>query len=38
VETRAKHRDTEFAEEEKRDGAGLAAIMKNDSTKVTDCQ
>ena len=35
---RAKHRDTEFAEEGKRDRAGLAAIIGNDSTKVTDCQ
>ena len=49
---RAKHRDTEFTEEGKRDGAALAAIpsflpsflrasrvnMRNDSTKVTDCQ
>ncbi len=35
---RAKHRDIEFTEEGKRDGTGLAAIMTNDSTKVTDCQ
>ena len=35
---RAKHRGTEFTEEGKRDGAWLAAIMGDDSTKVTDCQ
>ncbi len=42
---RAKHRGTEFTEEGKRDGVGLAAIpsflrvnMRNDTTKVTDCQ
>jgi len=35
---RAEHRDTEYTEEGKRDGAELAAIIRNDSTKVTDCQ
>jgi hypothetical protein len=35
---RAKRRDTEFTEEGKRDGPGLAAIMWNYSTVVTDCQ
>ena len=42
---RAKHRDTEFTEEGKRDGARLATIpsrlrvnMRNHSTKITDCQ
>ena len=35
---RAKHGDTEFTEEGKRDGARLAAIIGNGSTKVTDCQ
>ena len=41
----AKHGDTEFTEEGKREGAGLAAIpsrlmvnMRNDSTNITDCQ